>query len=50
MLARVQVSFAVADLARSLDFYERAFGWPRNDRIACPSMGRTPTRSRTNGL
>jgi catechol 2,3-dioxygenase-like lactoylglutathione lyase family enzyme len=29
----VQVVFAVADLARSLDFYERAFGWPRNDRI-----------------
>ena len=33
MLARVQVIFAVADLARSLDFYERAFGWPRNERI-----------------
>jgi catechol 2,3-dioxygenase-like lactoylglutathione lyase family enzyme len=29
----MQVIFAVADLARSLDFYERAFGWPRNERI-----------------
>jgi predicted enzyme related to lactoylglutathione lyase len=29
----VQVIFAVADLARSLEFYERAFDWPRNDRI-----------------
>jgi uncharacterized protein len=29
----MQVVFAVADLARSLDFYERAFGWPRNEWI-----------------
>jgi catechol 2,3-dioxygenase-like lactoylglutathione lyase family enzyme len=29
----VQVIFAVDDLARSLNFYERAFGWPRNERI-----------------
>jgi catechol 2,3-dioxygenase-like lactoylglutathione lyase family enzyme len=29
----MQVVFAVADLARSLDFYERAFGWPRNEAI-----------------
>jgi predicted enzyme related to lactoylglutathione lyase len=29
----VQVIFAVADLVRSLDFYERAFGWPRNTMI-----------------
>ncbi len=29
----MQVIFAVADLARSLEFYERAFGWPRNDAI-----------------
>jgi predicted enzyme related to lactoylglutathione lyase len=29
----VQVIFAVNDLERSLDFYEHAFGWPRNDRI-----------------
>lgn len=29
----MQVIFAVSDVARSLDFYERAFGWARNDRI-----------------
>lgn len=29
----MQVIFAVTDLERSLSFYERAFGWPRNDRI-----------------
>jgi predicted enzyme related to lactoylglutathione lyase len=29
----MQVIFAVSDLARSLDFYERAFDWPRNERI-----------------
>jgi predicted enzyme related to lactoylglutathione lyase len=29
----VQVVFAVEDVARSVEFYERAFGWPRNDRI-----------------
>ena len=29
----MQVIFAVTDLNRSLDFYERAFGWPRNERI-----------------
>ena len=29
----MQVIFAVTDLARSLEFYENAFGWPRNDRI-----------------
>jgi catechol 2,3-dioxygenase-like lactoylglutathione lyase family enzyme len=29
----VQVIFAVNNLERSLDFYENAFGWPRNDRI-----------------
>jgi predicted enzyme related to lactoylglutathione lyase len=29
----VQAIYAVSDLRRSLDFYERAFGWPRNDRI-----------------
>jgi predicted enzyme related to lactoylglutathione lyase len=27
------VIFAVSDLRRSLEFYERAFGWPRNDWI-----------------
>ena len=30
----MQVIFAVGDVARSVEFYERAFGWPRNDRIA----------------
>jgi uncharacterized protein len=30
----MQVVLASNDLARSLDFYERAFGWPRNDRIS----------------
>jgi lactoylglutathione lyase len=29
----VQVIFAVADVARSADFYERAFGWPRNPLV-----------------
>jgi predicted enzyme related to lactoylglutathione lyase len=29
----VQVIFAVSELVRSLDFYERAFDWPRNERI-----------------
>jgi catechol 2,3-dioxygenase-like lactoylglutathione lyase family enzyme len=29
----VQVVFAVEDVPRSVEFYERAFGWPRNDRI-----------------
>ena len=29
----MHVIFAVDDLARSLAFYEQAFGWPRNDRI-----------------
>jgi predicted enzyme related to lactoylglutathione lyase len=29
----MQVIFAVSDLKRSLDFYESAFDWPRNDRI-----------------
>ena len=29
----MQVIIAVADLQRSLDFYEHALGWPRNDRI-----------------
>ena len=29
----MQVIFAVRDLQRSLDFYERAFGWPRNEWI-----------------
>lgn len=29
----MQVIFAVSDLARSLEFYERAFGWPRNEWI-----------------
>ena len=29
----MQVIFAVTDLAVSLDFYERALGWPRNGRI-----------------
>jgi predicted enzyme related to lactoylglutathione lyase len=33
MVAVVQVIFAVRDLERSLDFYERAFGWPRNEWI-----------------
>ena len=33
ILARVQVIFAVEDLSRSLDFYERVFGWPRNEWI-----------------
>ena len=29
----VQVILAVSNLGRTLDFYETAFGWPRNDRI-----------------
>jgi predicted enzyme related to lactoylglutathione lyase len=29
----MQVVFAVSDLTRSVDFYERAFGWPRNEQI-----------------
>jgi catechol 2,3-dioxygenase-like lactoylglutathione lyase family enzyme len=29
----MQVIFSVGDLARSLEFYEQAFGWPRNERI-----------------
>ena len=29
----MQVIFAVSDLARSLQFYERVLGWPRNDAI-----------------
>ncbi len=29
----VQVVVAVADLARSLDFYERVFAWPRNPLV-----------------
>ena len=29
----MQVIFAVDDLERSLASYERAFGWPRNQRI-----------------
>ena len=29
----MQVIFAVTDVARSVEFYERAFGWPRNDWI-----------------
>ena len=33
MVAAVQVIFAVSDLDRALGFYERAFGWPRNERI-----------------
>jgi predicted enzyme related to lactoylglutathione lyase len=33
IVRKVQVILAVSDLARTLDFYERAFGWPRNERI-----------------
>jgi catechol 2,3-dioxygenase-like lactoylglutathione lyase family enzyme len=29
----VQVIFAVSDVRQSAAFYERAFGWPRNQRI-----------------
>ena len=29
----MQVVFAVEDVPRSVEFYERAFGWPRNDKI-----------------
>ena len=29
----MQVIFAVDDLSRSLEFYERAFDWPRNEWI-----------------
>lgn len=29
----MQVILAVHDLARALDFYENALGWPRNERI-----------------
>jgi len=29
----MQVVFAVSDLERSLDFYDRVFGWPRNEAI-----------------
>jgi len=32
-LGLMQVVFAVEDLARSLEFYERAFGWRRNGAI-----------------
>ena len=32
----MQVIFAVSDVARAVDFYERAFGWSRNDRIDYP--------------
>ena len=32
-LRDVQVIFAVADLGRSLAFYDTAFDWPRNPRI-----------------
>jgi catechol 2,3-dioxygenase-like lactoylglutathione lyase family enzyme len=30
----VQVIFAVSDVERSVAFYERALGWPRNSRIS----------------
>jgi catechol 2,3-dioxygenase-like lactoylglutathione lyase family enzyme len=30
----VQVIFAVSDVGRSATFYERALGWPRNERIS----------------
>ena len=33
MLGAVQIIFAVNDLERTLQFYESAFGWPRNERI-----------------
>lgn len=33
IVAPVQVIFAVSDLRRSLEFYEGAFGWPRNEWI-----------------
>jgi hypothetical protein len=29
----VQVIFVLADVARSADFYERAFRWPRNPLV-----------------
>jgi predicted enzyme related to lactoylglutathione lyase len=29
----MHVVFAVSDVARSVDFYERVFAWPRNERI-----------------
>jgi predicted enzyme related to lactoylglutathione lyase len=29
----VQVVLAVGEIDRSVDFYERAFGWPRNERV-----------------
>jgi len=29
----VHVIFAVSDVTRSADFYQRVFGWPRNERI-----------------
>ena len=29
----MQVIFAVSDLSRAVDFYERALGWPRNPAI-----------------
>ena len=29
----MQVIFAVSDVARSVEFYERAFGWPRSEWI-----------------
>jgi catechol 2,3-dioxygenase-like lactoylglutathione lyase family enzyme len=29
----VHVVFAVEDVTRAVEFYEHAFGWPRNDRI-----------------
>lgn len=33
IVAAMQVIFAVRDLARSLEFYEQAFDWPRNEWI-----------------
>ena len=29
----MQVVLAEGEIGRSVDFYERAFGWPRNERI-----------------
>ncbi|MGH2557125.1 MAG: VOC family protein [Actinomycetota bacterium] len=29
----MEVIFAVEDLSRALNFYERAFGWPKNQQI-----------------
>ena len=52
----MQAIYAVSDLARSLEFDERAFGWPRKDRIdyanyveLVPPDGGSPLEQRSWG-